>query len=1090
MSDRKLNLTVNLGARNKLSGPLEAARRQAARFAEGVSAARKNIRDLEQQTRKYTRENENVRKSLAAYETAKARVAQLKEAHRALAQVSGEEKRELDLARKARERAALALNDSRKAAEKAANALKVHNVELRRDGRDTATLNAAARRYTQTLKTQERELERVTALQRDYHRARNLKDRMTSVGTRMMMGGVAGSYAQARLLSEGVDFASEMSKVQALTRLDKNSPELSALRAQARELGATTQYTAVEAAQGQGYLGMAGYSPEKIRAAMPGVLNAAASMDVDIAFSADAISNIQTSMGMTADEADRVGDILTHTTTSANVSFQEMAESMKYAGVYAHMMGMDLEETAAMLGIMGDAGIKGSMAGTAMKGLSRLATNAGAQDALKTLGVKLTDAKGKIRPMVDVMEDIGRNLQQFNQASQMALSKELWGEYAMAGMNTVVVKASTGELRKKVDEEYQAEGVSEKTAATRNDNLGGDLRTLKSAFSDLRIELSERLDPVFRSVTQKVTGLVRRVGAWMKAHPEAVRMIGLTTAGLTAAAVAAGALAAGVATVLVPMAALRLSIGLLTGGRGGIPLLLAGVKRLLSLVPGFAWLSGGIKKTAGAADVLSGGLRRTARSGRGAMMQVRGWAVLWRYAAARAKGAVGALKGVGAAIRGLGLRGLAQTLGGVLRTSLLNAFSGAAVRTVTMIGNVVRVVATGLGFLLTPVGALVLALITAAILIIKYWKPIRAFFEGYFSALMEKLGPLKERFIRAFEPLSKLLEPVVELLKKVWNWFLALFAPVQTTSEELEKCTKAGREFGEVVGDAVSWVADKALSLVEGLNKVLAMLDLIPDEAEKAGEAVEKAGGSNKAAVPPASEAANGTATGNKPAVSPAGEAANGTATDGKPAVPPAGEAANGTATDGKPAVPPAGEAANGTATGNKPAAPGTTQDEKNAANEWKYGTKTYSGGGDGTPGTVKTPEDIQKLGDIVFKNRPPVRVVGGGWQEPRVSVPRSSLRERLSSVWQSAGERLKAWGAPASALTPAVAGNLTPYTGASSRPAPSTVDSHDQYRFELHFHGVDMRDAGHLGEVVKNKLRELLRENEVRQRSRLRDRE
>lgn len=440
MSDRKLNLTVNLGARNKLSGPLEAARRQAARFAESVSAARKNIRNLEQQTKKYARENENVRKSLAAYETAKARVAQLKEAHRALAQVSAEEKRELELARKARERAALALNDSRKAADKAADALKVHNIELRRDGRDTATLDAVARRYTQTLKAQERELKRVTALQRSYHQARNLKDRMNSTGMRMTMGGIAGGYAQGRLLSEGMDFDFEMSKVQALTRLDKNSPELAALRAQARELGATTQYTSVEAAQGQGYLGMAGYSPDKIRAAMPGVLNAAASMDVDIAFAADAISNIQTSMGMTADEAGRVGDILTLTTTSANVNFQEMAESMKYAGAYAHMMGMDLEETAAMVGIMGDSGIKGSMAGTAMKGLSRLATDAGAQDALKALGVQLTDARGQIRPMVDVMEDIGRNLQRFDQVSQMALSKQLWGAYATAGMGCCAQK--------------------------------------------------------------------------------------------------------------------------------------------------------------------------------------------------------------------------------------------------------------------------------------------------------------------------------------------------------------------------------------------------------------------------------------------------------------------------------------------------------------------------------------------------------------------------------------------------------------------------------------------------------------------------
>ncbi|EIX7348641.1 phage tail tape measure protein [Escherichia coli] len=1066
MSDRKLNLTVNLGAKNKLSGPLEAARRQAARFAEGVSAARKNIRDLERQTKKYARENENVRKSLAAYETAKARVAQLKEAHRTLAQVSGEEKRELELARKARERAALALNDSRKAAEKAAEALKAHNVALKRDERDTGTLDAAARRYTQTLKAQERELERVTALQRSYHRAKNLKDRMASAGMRMTMGGMAGGYAQGRLLSEGVDFNFEMSKVQALTRLDKHDPELAALRGQARELGAKTQYTSVEAAQGQGYLAMAGYSPEKIRAAMPGVLNAAASMDVDISFAADSISNIQTSLGMSADEADRVGDVLTRTITSANVNFQEMAESMKYAGAYAHMMGMDVEETVAMTGIMGDAGIKGSMAGTAMKGLNRLSTHAGAREALKALEVDLTDAHGRIRPMVDVMEDIGRNIQRFDQVSQLALQKELWGQYATAGLSVVVRKAASGELRARTEANRNSQGDAERNARIRNDNLKGDIRQLNSAFSDLRIELSERLDPVFRSVTQTLTDLTRQAGEWMKAHPDAVRMIGLTAAGLTIAAVAAGALAMGLATVLVPMAALRLSIGVLTGGRGGL-LFLPGILkniggRILSLVPGFSRLTGSMKKTAGTAEAVSAGLSGTGRSGRGAMMQVRGWAVLWQYATGRVKRATGALKSAGAAIRGLGLRGLSQALAGALRTSLLNAFSGAAVRAVTMVGTVLRVVAIGLGFLLTPVGALVAALVTAAFMIWKYWAPVKAFFVGFFTAIREKLAPLHERFVRVFGGLAPLLDMVVDGLKKVITWFGHLLEPARTSGAELEKCTEAGRKFGEVVGDAVAWVAGKVLSLVEGLEWLLAKLELIPGEAEKATAAVK--------------------------------EVKSGGAEDKKTEVPPDGKAANDRAEDNRPALPPTGKLSNGTAADNKASLPGTESDGKPAppaGDDWKFGTKTYSVDEDSTSGsTVKTPEDIQKLGDIVFRNRPPVRVVNGGWQEPRVNVPRSSLRERLSSLWQDTGNRLKSWVPVAPVMTPAVADGLTPYTGASSRPSPSTVDSHDQYHFELHFHGVDMRDAGRLGEMVKNKLRELLRENDVRQRSRLCDRE
>ncbi|HCX7581889.1 TPA: phage tail tape measure protein, partial [Escherichia coli] len=178
-------------------------------------------------------------------------------------------------------------------------------------------------------------------------------------------------------------------RVQALTRIDKNSPQFKALREQALKLGSETQFTAGDAASGQAFLAMAGFTPQAIQAALPGVLSMATAGGMDLGETADIGSNILTQFGLSADQMDRVGDTLTAAFTRTNTDLRALGETMKYAGPVAGKLGISLEQAAAMAGVLANMGIRGSDAGTAMRAsLARLASPPkAAAEALKELGV-------------------------------------------------------------------------------------------------------------------------------------------------------------------------------------------------------------------------------------------------------------------------------------------------------------------------------------------------------------------------------------------------------------------------------------------------------------------------------------------------------------------------------------------------------------------------------------------------------------------------------------------------------------------------------------------------------------------------------
>ncbi|EQB9558607.1 phage tail tape measure protein, partial [Escherichia coli] len=526
----------------------------------------------------------------------------------------------------------------------------------------------------------------------------------------------------------------EMSRVQALTRIDKNSPQFKALREQALKLGSETQFTASDAASGQSFLAMAGFTPQAIQAALPGVLNMALAGGVELGETADIGSNILTQFNLTADQMDRVGDTLTAAFTRTNTDLRALGETMKYTGPVAAKLGISLEEAAAMAGMLANNGLRGSDAGTAMRAsLSRLASPPkAAADALKELGVSVADARGKMRPMEDVLLDLYKATQKYGQVDQVSFFKDIAGEEAFVGLQTLVAAAGSGELQKLTRELQGARGEADRVAKVMADNLDGDLKNLDSAWEGLRIRISDLVDGPLRSVMQWLTRVLEKITSLAQAHPVLTRQL----------LIAGGALLAMTATI----GSLSLVIGVLYG-------------KLATLRLGF--------------DILT-------RS----MNVVRVLPALWGM-----------------------LTGSVSLLGGAI------------------------------GALFSPVGLIVAALAGAAVLIWKYWDPIRAFFAGVFSGIMERLNPLRE----TFERFGPVFDAIGSGISQVFNWFKSLLSPMESSKETLDKCTSAGEIFGNVLGGVLQLVLTPAKMLLDTLAWILEKLGVLPDEAERARKKIEDA---------------------------------------------------------------------------------------------------------------------------------------------------------------------------------------------------------------------------------------------------------
>lgn len=444
---------------------------------------------------------------------------------------------------------------------------------------DERSLRSNIAQTTKELEAQRKKLGQVAQQQRKLGEARQKMERVQSMAGSMAATGATGLatgsgalYAGARFMGAGIDFDESMSKVQSLARLDKDSDEMKALREQARKLGAETMFSATEAAAGQGFLAMAGFDPQAIVDAMPGLLDMAKAGGNELAETADIASNILTGFGLQASEMGKVGDVLVGAFTRSNVDLGMLGETMKYAAPIASSLGQDIETVAAMAGKLGDAGIQGGMAGTALRSImNRLsAPPKSAAEAIEKLGLVTADAAGNLRPMPDILKDIYEKTQHMGDTERAGLMKAIAGEEAVSALQVLAQQAGTGELQKFIQTLIEAEGESSRTAKVMADNLVGDLDEMRSAWEDLGIGIQEQQNGPMRDLVKRVTGIIRSVSEWANANPELVARLVQIAAVIAALVAVGGALMVTLASILGPLAMLRYGMTLLSVQGGGL----------------------------------------------------------------------------------------------------------------------------------------------------------------------------------------------------------------------------------------------------------------------------------------------------------------------------------------------------------------------------------------------------------------------------------------------------------------------------------------------------------------------------------------
>ena len=802
-----LSIRVAFSAIDKLTRPVSAASKAIGGLSDSLKKTQSSIKDLEKGAASFDKLRSQANDTAQKLRNTQRAFDGLNQKQREGGQLTEAQTARLETLRGKLSRLTDTYNKQTTQLRAAGQAVRQHGVNLTSGSGAVQSAIRRTEQYSQALERERQRLAAVTRAQASYEKAKDAGAKLRGGGAMAMAGAGAAGYAGGRFLAPAIGFDEEMSRVQALTRLDKGDSQLAALRAQAKKLGAETAFTTRDAASGQAFLAMAGFTPEAIRAALPGVLNMALAGGMELGESADISSNILSQFHLDPKEMDRVSDVLTAAFTRTNTDLLNIGEAMKYAGTGMAGLGVDVERTTAMIGVMANVGLRGSIAGTGLQTtFSRLAAPTGkAKAALKELGVTVADATGKMRPAEVVLSDIFKSIKKYGDTDQLSFFKDIAGEEAAKSFQALVMSAGSGDLQKLLADLRGSQGEALKAAKVMADNLSGDLKNLDSAWEGFRIQVEETTDGPLRKLTQNLSDAITAASEWVKANPRLAQTLLLVVGGALALTVAVGALSLAVGILIGPLAKLQLGFTVLTGGRG-----------ILGTVAAF----------------------RTLGTAAGPVMaSMRGWPVVisgiasgfGRISAimpAIRAGLMGAFLAPGAALASLG-----KSLGMLmLRLTGLPVLWG-------MITGAVSVLGGALSFLLSPIGLIAAAFVAAGLLIWRYWEPIKAFFSGFFAGVWQALMPLRS----AFSSLAPVFSALGSGIKAVWEWFKNLLTPMQTSKETLDKCASAGETFGRVMGTALSVLLWPLRQLMNGVDWLLKKLDLIPDGIDKARQQADKA---------------------------------------------------------------------------------------------------------------------------------------------------------------------------------------------------------------------------------------------------------
>ncbi|MCW4657227.1 phage tail tape measure protein [Bacillus sp. AS_5] len=352
-----------------------------------------------------------------------------------------------------------------------------------------------------------------------------------AVGTSAIaIGGMAGmalgaGAALVGIVSAGANFEQIMSKVAAVS--GASGSEMKQLEAQAKELGATTQFSATQAGEGMMYLAQAGFKTGDIMKAMPGMLDLAAAGALDLGTAADIASNIMSGFGLSADKATHTADVLALAASNSNTNVTQMGEAMKYAAGTAHTVGFSMEETSAAIMAMANSGLQGSVAGQAFAtSLGRLAKpTKEMRKVMDELNLSFFDQQGKIKPLPTIIKELEDKTGSMTNQQKSATLTTLFGAEAYKNWAALMQEGSE-KLEENTKALEKADGAAAKMAKTMNDNLKGKWIEFTSALEGLAITIFTLIAPALAAIVLGLTQVVRWIDGTIKRFVDLNNYIG------------------------------------------------------------------------------------------------------------------------------------------------------------------------------------------------------------------------------------------------------------------------------------------------------------------------------------------------------------------------------------------------------------------------------------------------------------------------------------------------------------------------------------------------------------------------------------
>ncbi|TKU76652.1 phage tail tape measure protein [Citrobacter sp. wls706] len=543
-----VRIEVLLNAVDRASRPLKAIQNASKSLSGDIRTSQKSLRELNAQASRI----DGFRKASAqlavtghaldkAKQEAEALATQFKNTERptrAQAQV-------LESAKRAAEGLQTKYNSLTESVKRQQRELGAAGINTRNLANDERGLKSRISETTAQLNRQREALAKVSAQQAKLSRVKERYQAGTSLAGNAAAAGAAGvgiatagTMAGVKLLTPGYEFAQKNSELQAVLGVDKQSPEMQALRKQARQLGDNTAASADDAAGAQIIIAKSGGDAAAIQAATPVTLNMALSNKRTMEENAALLTGMKSAFQLSNDKVAHIGDVLSMTMNKTAADFDGMSDALTYAAPVAKNAGVSIEETAAMVGALHDSKITGSMAGTGSRAvMSRLQAPTGkAYDAIKELGVKTSDSKGNTRPIFSILKEMQRSFEKNNLGTgqRAEYMKTIFGEEASSAAAVLMTAASTGKLGKLTAAFKASDGKTEELVKVMQDNLGGDFKEFQSAYEAVGTDLFDQQEGSLRKLTQTATQYVLRLDGWIQKNKGLATTLGVVVGGALA----------------------------------------------------------------------------------------------------------------------------------------------------------------------------------------------------------------------------------------------------------------------------------------------------------------------------------------------------------------------------------------------------------------------------------------------------------------------------------------------------------------------------------------------------------------------------